>query len=45
MANTTNVHPSSVTYGYSPSCLSGGVSFSPLGTGMGPIPSLIFPIY
>ena len=32
------------TYTDSPSCLCGYVSFSPVGTGMGPIPSLTFPI-
>ena len=30
--------------GYSPSCVLGYVSSSPLGTSMGPIPSLTFPI-
>ena len=34
----------SVIYAYSPSCLWAYVSFSPLGTSMGPIPSLTFPI-
>ena len=34
----------SVPHAYSPPCLWGNVSSSPLGTGMGPPPSLTFPI-
>ena len=33
-----------VTYAYPPSCLWGYVSSSPIGTGMGPMPYLTFPL-